>query len=826
MRLAPGSPMQRDLTEPMPTHSQRDFARLDTKGVKKKSAVRVKKSTSRTAAAPLVPTKVKKKRAVWVRLLKWGTISALLLAVLAVVGYWALVFYFEHRLPAVFETPDYVARTNQVTRIYSSNGDVLSEIGTERRTVVPEDEIPKLVKLAVLAAEDADFYSHDGLDYFGMARAMYKNVRDQRFSQGASTITQQVAKTFFLTAEKTIARKLKEVVLARKLEHELSKDQILYLYLNQIYWGHGRYGVREAARHYFGKELDALTLADVALMAGLIAAPERYSPFKDQRKAAQRRAFVLDQMARQEFITPERADQAKREPIRLNFRGDPHVGLGGYASDMVKRFLLDQFGSERVARGGLRVYTSIDSRLQQEAERSLRTGLVKVDRKYQLKKPIERIAPRGITAYVAKLRKNLPGRGVRSGEIVLGVVTSVDAENKTYLVDLGLGPCRLPFDGVSRYAGHLPAGRLYKKGDVLRVSPQLALTDPWAKGDTTPVVNLDQGPQGALVSIDPRTRYIRALVGGYEHSTHPFNRAANAVRQAGSTIKPVMFAAALESGIIEPLSLIRNVPEAYKMTRGKYWKPRNFNGRYDGKEYTARMALAKSINVIAVKILEKTKVRRAIDFAHRVGIKAEIEPNLSIALGSTAVSPLEITNSYATFASGGFVQEAVLVTRVEDWDGTVLYEAPGERRRATTAKVAYRITEMMEATITHGTAKNVRHLGRPAAGKTGTTDHGIDTWFVGYTPNLVTGVWVGFDDRRPVHKATGGSLAAPIWGRYMTAAHEGTPVADFEPPSGLEPLPTPRLEALARATVHKPAPSEPDDDAPEPDGGDMDLLYD
>ncbi|MFT7621546.1 MAG: penicillin-binding protein 1A [Myxococcota bacterium] len=757
-------------------------------------------------------------------LLKWGLIGSLLGGVLAIIGYWGLVFYFEHRLPDVFETDDYIARTAQVSRIYSRNGDVLSELGHERRSVAAPESIPKLVKLAVLAAEDADFYQHDGLDYFGMARAMYKNVRDQRFSQGASTITQQVAKTFFLSAERTIARKLKEVVLARRLEHELTKDEILYLYLNQIYWGHGRYGVKEAARFYFGKDLKDVSLADAALLAGMIAAPERFSPFKDQRKAQLRRAFVLDQMAKHGFVDSEKTEKAKREPIRLNFRGDPHVGLGGYVGDMVRGWLVNRFGSERVRRGGLHVYTSVDTRLQREAEEAVRAGLVGVDRAWSLAKARDHVSKRRLPGLIEDYRRQRAQKGVRSGAVVRGVVIGIDKAAGHYLVELGLGPCRLPFGTVERYRGRLEAHELYRVGDVLRLSPALDLHGPSPAGVPGPIVNLDQGPQGALVSIDPGTRQIRALVGGYDHATHPYNRARSARRQAGSTFKPIVLAAALESGIVKPLDELRNVPESYKMGNGRYWKPRNFDNTYDGRLYTARMALAKSINTIAVKTLEKTGLRRVSDFARRIGIETELDQNLSIALGSAGVSPLELANSYSTFAAGGYLQAPVLVTRVEDFDGTVLYEAPTERKRGTTSKVAFRITEMLQAVIEHGTGKGVRHLGRPAAGKTGTTDGGVDTWFAGYTPQLVTTVWVGFDDRTPLKKATGGKVAAPIWARFMTAAHEGLPIADFQPPNGLEPLP-PVNKMVALRTPSVTGEDGEDDGSDQDGGGVVDLLY-
>jgi penicillin-binding protein 1A len=728
----------------------------------------------------------------------------------AIIGYWALVFYYEHRLPEVFRTEDYLAETVQANRIVSSEGDVLYEYGDQRRSVIPQERIPKIIKSAVLAAEDADFYRHDGLDYLGMARAMYKNLRDQRFSQGASTITQQIAKTFFLSSEKTIERKLKEVVLARRLEHELSKDELLYLYLNQIYWGHGRYGIGEAARFYFGKEVEAVTLADAALLAGLIAAPERYSPFKSLRKATERRAFVLDQMALHGLIDVAAADEAKREPIRLRFSADrdPHLGLGGYATAMVKRFVIDAVGSQRVAQGGLIVHTTIATRTQQIAERTLRRGLVGIDKMFGLAEPLRHVSEGRIPRLVAQLKRKLPRNGVRSGKIVLGVITAIDTASGHYVVNIGYGPGRLPFTSVARYSDGHPPEAAYRVGDVIRVSPRTRLASSWSDG-RLPVFNIDQGPQAALVAIEPRTRAIRALVGGYDFETHPYNRAASARRQAGSTFKPIVFAAALEAGAINTDTRFANIPETYSRgIGGGVWQPKNFSKRYDGKKYTARLALAKSINVIAVKVLQRLGLAKLTSFARKIGIQGKIERDLSVALGSTEVSPLELANAYSSFAAMGMYRDAILVTKIEDNAGQVLFEQSGRATRVLSSEVAWRATEMMRAVVTHGTAKRLKGIGRPVVGKTGTTDKGIDNWFAGYSRELVSVVWVGFDDRRSVEKATGGTIAAPIFGRFIADALEGRRVREFRPPPGVQPLSrvaapeaAPRKEKMVDPTV-------------------------
>jgi penicillin-binding protein 1A len=760
--------------------------------------------------------KDKPKRQWWVRLIRAAIILSLIGIVLAIGSYWSLVLYFESRLPPVFEPEDYVANAAQITRVYSRQGDVLAVIGDESRTVVPFEAFPKIVKDAVLAAEDADFYKHTGLDYWGMMRAMYANIRDQRIRQGASTITQQVAKTFYLTSERTFARKLEEIVLTRKLEQKLSKDEILYLYLNQIYWGHGRYGVVEAAWFYFRKDLQSLTLNECALLAGLISAPERFSPLRDMKKAIQRRDFVIDQMASKfDYVTPELATKIKREPIRPKPEREPHIGLGRYGVDMVKRLLAEKFDSKLIRRGGLQVWTTIDTNMQRKAEASVTEKLTELDRTYRLWKPIERkpLSRERIPKYVQALRKKLPKKGLRSGRIVLGVVTGTDLKNHAYRVDVGLGDMHLPFSAVERYVQQgQTVDTLYRVGDVLRVSPRFNLENARDGVDTSNILTLDQGLQAALVSIEPKTRAIRAIVGGYSHSTHPFNRATLAKRQAGSTFKPIVFAAGIETGAISTDTTMINVPESYRNGRGRYWKPRNFSNKYDGKEYSMEEALAKSINVIAVKVLEKTGVGEARTFAKAIGIESPIEHDLSISLGSTSVSPLEMANSYATFANEGLYQTPHIVTRVEDASGTTIYEPVAKPVRVASVETAHAISRMLKAVIETGTGKRARLPGRPAAGKTGTTQNGIDSWFVGYAPALATAVWVGFDDRRPVRKATGGKLAAPIWSQFMSAALRGTPVGWYPQPGK-----KPRRIVRNQPTDETPPPATASSNAPESD---------
>jgi penicillin-binding protein 1A len=523
------------------------------------------------------------------------------------------------------------------------------------------------------------------------------------------------------------------------------------------------------------------------------------------------------------FVTSVDADNAKKEPIRLNFKGDPHIGLGSYAMDVVRREVVKHVGEERFKKGGLKVFTSLHSHLQREAEKSVQKGLRRVDREYGLGTARKRVRKKHFARQLKRMKSLRAGSSVRSGEIVEGLITKVSPERQLLMVNFGYGNGQIPFTSLKRYVGNGKPEQFYRVGDVIRVSPRDRWPQSLATDVKAPLLNIDQGPQAALVAIDPHSRQIKAMVGGYSHRTHPFNRAVQARRQAGSTFKPFVYGAAIESGIAHAMTEMQNLPESYRMGPGKYWKPRNFSKSYDGRFYTLRMALAKSINVIAVKVLENVGMRRFLDFASRVGIRSEIKKNLSVALGSTAVSPLELTNAYATFASGGLVAEPVLVMRIEDHDGRILFERKAQTKAVISPKTAFRITEMLRAVVQHGTGKAARAIGHPAAGKTGTTDKGIDTWFVGYTPSLVTAVWVGFDDRRPLRKATGGKLAAPIWSRFMTAAMEGRRVQRFRPPEGLRALPAPRLSARAKP-VKSAAPGQPSQ-SERAEEGQLESLY-
>jgi len=576
-----------------------------------------------------------------------GVKLGLTLALVGVVSFWGLTLYLDTQLPEVLSVADYRRTAPQMSRVYAADGSVIAVFRVERRTLVRLVDLPRFVPGALVASEDEGFYEHEGLDYLGMVRAMWTNVRTGRFSQGASTLTQQLARSFYLSADKTLERKLLEVFLARKLDHHLDKEEILELYLNQVYFGDGRYGIQEAARYNFGKDAAALEVGEAAALVGLLPAPDRLNPFADLERCLERRARVLDAMARLGELTPEAARRTKKAPLRLATReqGDPDPYP--WFSDVVRRRLEAAVGRERLLRGGLRIHTSLDPRAQ----------------------------------------------------------------------------------------------------DALQAA--VAASD------------LGDAEVGAVL-IDPATRGVRALVGGRDFARSPYNRAVQAHRQLGSTFKPFVYAAGVEAGAFGADATWPNRRVSYRGARGA-WRPANADGRYDGAATGIESALARSLNVIAVQALADVGVAKVTDFARRAGLKAPIPANLTAALGSAEVSPLEVANAYTTFATGGVAGEPVIVRRVEDADGVLVYAEDAETRRAFDAPVGELVARWLRAPVDHGTAQGAAVDGVEVRGKTGTTDEARDAWFAGWAPGVSGAVWVGRDDGRPMPGATGGGTAAPIF---------------------------------------------------------------
>jgi len=561
---------------------------------------------------------------------------------------------------------------SEATRIYAANGELIASLFRENRVTVSLDRIPLQVRQAVLAIEDARFYQHRGVDLIGISRAMWHNIRSGEIVEGGSTITQQLARQLFLTQERILSRKLTEMALALEIERRLTKDEILERYLNEIYFGQGAYGIEMASRLYFGKHTPDLTLAEGAMLVGIIRAPSIYTPYRNMGLAKTRQTLVLDRMETLGMITRAQADQARRQLITLKPPSAALVGIRApYFMSFILPQLLDRFGEEQVYRGGLAVYTTMDVDLQALAEKVVRQGLER---------------------------------------------------------------------GQARN---------------LRVS------------------------QGALVAIDPRTGHIKAMIGGYDFAQSQFNRAWQARRQPGSAFKPFIYVTALANGITVD-RILEDTPVTFDIRGSKPWKPKNYDGRFRGP-IPLRQAVEQSINVAAAKMIAELGADRVVEYAKRMGITSPLQPHLSLALGTSDVTPLEMASAYGVLANQGVRVRPVALLKVIDPDGKVLYEAFPAREVALPEAVAYLMTDVLKGVITRGTGRAAQ-LGRPAAGKTGTTDDYRNAWFIGFTPQLSTAVWIGNDDNTPMRRVVGGGLPAEIWAGFMKRALAGQPKVDWPRP--------------------------------------------
>ena len=682
-----------------------------------------------------------------------GLIAAGALAVLLVIR------HFETDLPDVHDLRSHY-QPPQVTRVLARDGTVLASLFVERRTVIPFSDIPSHAKLAFLAAEDAQFYEHQGLNYFGMLRAVFANLRAGHTKQGASTITQQVVKNVLLDSERTYKRKIKETILARRLEKELSKDEIFSLYLNTIYLGHGRYGIEEAARYYFGKKAKDLDVAESALLAGLVASPERYSPRRDETKALTRRKYVLDQMLEKSFITQDLHDLAQASKVRLAPASDGESELAPEVVSYVKK-VLDDVAGDAAVHGGFTIETTIDPALQAAARRAVRENLDAYAVRQKLLPPF--------TQTSRKLWGPLATGVPKQNKIYVGKVVSVNDAQGAIDVQVGDVQGRILLASEERYnPKHLPPSEFAKVGAALRVS---LLGSP----DGVPPVplRLELGPESALIALDVRSREVRALVGSYEAISGGLDRATRARRQPGSSFKPLLYSYALHSRRFTPASVL-------DLTKK------------NGKELvtyreSVRTAIAESDNAAADKLLDEVGAANVVEWAHALGITTDLQPTPSLALGAYEVIPLELCNAYVTFANGGELELPKLVTRIVGPGGNVLsLPAQPPARRVLTPEEAYLITSLMRGVVEKGTAQRARSLGRPLAGKTGTTNLAKDTWFVGFSTELAAAVWVGYDDALPLGWGEAGAATAlPAWVSFMKVAHDKKPATEFPRPSGI-----------------------------------------
>lgn len=697
--------------------------------------------------------------------LKWLFLGGLALGAL---GASALAFMFwrygsDPALPEIQSIGDY--QPNQVTRIAARDGRVIGEVFVERRTYVPYELIPELVINAFVAAEDAHFFQHAGLDYWGMLRAALINLRSGETRHGASTITQQVVKTFLLSPERTYRRKIQEIILARRLEQALSKEDILSLYLNQIYFGHGRYGVVEAARYYFGKDLDDLGAGEAAMLAGVVQSPENISPRKpaNRERAKRRQQYVLEQMVHRGYLAEGEARKWINEPIRIVKEPFPHLGIAPEWIGLARQELVERYGEERLATLGGKVVTTVDLDIQEAAALALHHGLHEYDARRGYGRPVERIKADKIEAEVTKLAKRLPKGGPKPGEEYLAVVREVHPADGELVVDLGnwQAAVRVSGDAEPRYNPKgKPLGERFATGDVVRVVvPRKAKEGAEGPKHAKHVAVLASGPEGAVVVLDPQTREVLAQVGGYDIDVSEFDRASQAKRQPGSTFKPLVFAAALASGRYTPATIVNDAPEVYNL-----WKPKNYKDAAFEGPVRLRYALAKSINTVAIRVLSDVGPETVIELVRRMGISSKLPSELSLALGSGEVTPMEMTRAFAVLAAGGTALPPRTIRELTGMRGEAAEQAEPAPDQVLSPEVAYVAVDMMTSVVTEGTAAAARDLGMPVSGKTGTSNDSRDAWFVGMTPGYVVGVWIGFDDNRTLgSRESGGKTALPVY---------------------------------------------------------------
>ena len=708
-----------------------------------------------------------------------------------VLGFICVYYHFASDLPKFTSLTDY--RPPVVTTIYADDDRKIGELYEQQRMVVPLSEMPARLIQAFISAEDSRFYQHPGVDFHSILRAFFKNLLAGEVVQGGSTITQQVTKSFLLTPERSYQRKVKEAILAFRIDQQFSKDQILFLYLNQIYLGNGAYGVEAAAQTYFGKPVSDLNLGECALLAGLPQAPSRYSPFSYPEKAKARQAYTLSRMAEEGYITKAEAEKALRIPLDIRPRHNWYRDNVPDYTEQIRQTLIEMFGKQTVYNDGLKVYTSVNIDMQKMACNAIQKGLGDLDKRQGYRGPLERLLPEQIEGFSQTIARQHINAPLQADMITKGIVTRVNDQTGSVNVRIGgeqgiirikdMTWARKPNPNVDYYAAVISApSQALRVGDVILVS---VISKEEGRKEWN--LTLEQTPEveAALLCIETKTGKVKAMVGGRDFASSQFNRAIQSQRQPGSAFKPIIYAAALDKGFTVS-SVIVDAPIAFANAEtDSVWKPKNYDDKFKG--FTLfREGLIESRNVITVKILQDIGVRYAIDYAKKMGITSTLDRNLSLALGTSGVSLLELVKAYSVFANQGRLIDPCFIKKVVDRDGNVLVEYYPNPRKVIEESTAYVMTYLMEEVIKYGTGKRVSVINRPAAGKTGTTNELNDAWFMGYTPEYVTGVWVGFDNRKSLgSKETGAQAASPIWLDFMQHALEGRPVSVFQAPASV-----------------------------------------
>jgi len=702
-----------------------------------------------------------------------------------------IYFYLSRDLPKISSLTDY--RPPVITTVYSDDNRKIAEFYNERRIIIPLSEMPKMLIDAFIAAEDARFFKHKGIDFLSIIRAYFKNIEAGTIVQGGSTITQQVTKSFLLTPEKNYTRKIKEAILAYRIDKKFTKEEILFLYLNQIYLGHGAYGVEAAAENYFGKSAKDLNLAECAILAGLPQAPSRYSPFRSPDKATQRQIYVLNRMIAEDYITNIQATEAINTKLDIKPRRNWYIEKVPFYTEHIRRYIENKYGPDALYNDGLKIYTAVNIEMQKAARKEIEKGLKALDKRQGYRGPLKHLAEEEIEAFSKQLQEELEKNPVEKEKTVNGVVIEVNDTNDTAIVRIGNAQgiiyfnsmrwARKPDPEVSYYEARVKhPGEVLDIGDVIMVKIKNKITDSdlWK-------LELEQEPnvQTALLSLEAETGYVKVMVGGRDFRKSQFNRAIQSRRQPGSAFKPIIYAAAIDKGFT-PASVIIDSSIVFEDSEHNFtWKPKNYEEKFHGPTLL-RDALAKSRNVVTIKILKDIGIDYAIDYAKKLGITSNMSRDLSIALGSSGMSLLEIVKAYSVFTNLGDLIEPVFITQIIDRNGNVLEEAAIKRKKVIDQSTAYIITSLLEGVVKYGTGRRVRELNRPVAGKTGTTNNLHDAWFVGYTPRYITGTWVGFDDESSLGKGeTGSKAASPIWLGFMKYVLADKPVRVFHIPEGV-----------------------------------------
>jgi penicillin-binding protein 1A len=686
-------------------------------------------------------------------------------------------------LPDISDLSDY--RPKLPLRIYSAEGDLLGEFGEERRNLTPIKDIPKVMSNAVLAIEDARFYQHGGVDYMGVIRAGLANVGRAK-SQGASTITMQVARNVYLSSEKTFTRKIYEILLTFKLEHMLSKDQILEIYMNQIFLGNRAYGFAAASETYFGKPLKDITIAEAAMLAGLPKAPSAYNPISNPRRARSRQLYIIDRMLENGFITQAEAEAAKAQEIKVKSGPVGNNIHAEYIAEMVRQLMYNQYGDETYTRG-LNVQTTIHSDEQDAAYKALRKGIMDFERRQIYRGPEKFISLPAAHQDIEDAVDDALDEHPDNGDVMSAVVIEADLKHIKAMRTAG-ETLEITGDGLkpaqSGLSDKAPPNIKLRPGAVIRVAKT-------AKGGW----EITQLPEveGAFVAIDPRDGSIRALVGGFDFAKNKFNHVTQAWRQPGSSFKPFIYSAALEKGFT-PSTVINDAPLFFDAgtTGGQPWEPKNYDGTFDGP-MTLRRALAKSKNMVSIQILQSIGTQYAQEWITNFGFDADKHPPyLTMALGAGSVTPMQMAGAYSVFANGGYRVNPWLVTKISEQRGKVLVNTPpvilDESQRTIEARNAFLMTSLLQEVTRSGTAARAQAtLKRPDIyGKTGTTNDSMDAWFAGYQATITAVTWIGYDTPRKLgDRETGGGLSLPVWITFMETALKGVPVMEPTAPEGI-----------------------------------------